>query len=153
MSRRSGTRERVRGSRDLRILILALLFVPGCTVATFTNSEGPARTNEEVATVNNRWACPFCIRWIQRSEDQVVVFDVQKSGAVNPLRLTPGRYVIVAGYDDPVLNSRASMHSTVDLQAGHSYTVHMSNTLIRMFAHSRVWMTDDTEDRIVADSN
>jgi hypothetical protein len=134
-------------------VIFGLFVASGCTVATFANYHGPARPNEDVAIINNRWGCPFCIRSIERAEDRAEVFDVQKTGAANPLRLTPGRYHIVAGYSDPFISSRAVMEDTIDLQPGHAYTVHMSNTLVRMFAHFRVWMTDDTEDRIVADSN
>jgi hypothetical protein len=120
-------------------------------VATFTNESSPSGTSADVAIVNNRWSCPFCIRWI-RQEDGTTIFDVGKNGATDPLRLTPRSYVISAGYKDPYSNVAADMTRNVDLRAGHVYTVHKSNTMVLMFGHFRVWITDDTEHRIVAES-
>src|SRR5262245_60356895 len=101
-----------RGSHRLaqrwRSLVGIGLFVPGCTVATFTNEHDPSATNADVAIVNNRWSCPFCIGLIQQ-ENGTVVFDVKKNGATDPLRLTPGNYVISAGYKDPYSGRAASM--------------------------------------------
>jgi hypothetical protein len=129
-----------------------VLCAPGCTVATFTNESSPSGATADVAIVDNRWSCPFCIRSISRPEDGAVIFEARKNGARDPLRLTPGSYVISAGYKDPYSNVAADMTRNVDLRAGHVYTVHKSNTAVLMFGHFRVWITDDTEHRIVAES-
>jgi hypothetical protein len=136
--------------RGWRVLIGIALFVPACTVATFTNEERSNGTDADVAILNNRWGCPFCIGWIRR--DGTVIFDITKNGATDPLRLAPGNYVIFASYKDPYSGIAAGMTRDVALQAGHVYTVHKSNTAVLMFGHFRVWISDDTEDRIVADS-
>ena len=81
-----------------------------------------------------------------------MIFEVKKNGATDPLRLTPGSYVISAGYQDPYSTKAASLTANVALLAGHVYTVHKSSTPVMMFGHFRVWITDDTEDRIVAES-
>ena len=135
-------------------MLVVLLALSGCiTVKPFSDQDVPRR-DEDVAIINNRWGgCPWCIHVVQREEDNVVVFEADAYGYANPLKLIPGRYLITAGYEDPFIpGARARLLGTVELQAGHVYTMRMSGTLVRMFGHFKVWMTDDTESRTVAES-
>lgn len=141
------------GSGAMRLLVglaLEVLILSGC-FSSFIAPDSAARPDQDVAIINNRWGCPFCVRSIRRTEDDILVYEARRDGRNrNPLKLTPGRHQIsvVWSYVEVWRGVRkgASLESTLDLQAGHTYTVHLT---VRAFAQDKIWITDDTEGRVL----
>ena len=73
-------------------LALEVLVLSGC-FSSFIAPDSAARSDQDVAIINNRWGCPFCVRSIRRTEDDILVYEASRDGQeVHPLKLMPGRY-------------------------------------------------------------
>ena len=123
-------------------LVLAMLILSGC-FSSFIAPDSAARPDQDVVIINNNGGCPFCVRWILQREANLLVYDAARDGQnVNPLRLMPGRYHVSVGWLNVFSGKGASVDSTLDLRAGHTYTVHLTD---KLWAPTRVWITGDTD--------
>jgi hypothetical protein len=85
---------RPAGSLGTLALALEVFILSGC-FSSFIAPDSAARPDQDVAIINNRCGCPFCVRWIRRTEDNILVYEARRDGQdVNPLRLMPGRHQI-----------------------------------------------------------
>jgi hypothetical protein len=128
------------------VMAIQVLILSGC-FSSFIAPDSAARPDQDVATINNRWGCPFCVQTIRRSEDGALVYEARRDGReVNPLKLAPGPHHISVAWWNVFAGKGASLESTLNLQAGHTYTVHLTT---RMFAPYKMWITDDTDGRVL----
>jgi len=99
---------------------LLSLVIASCAVPTFTNDDGSTSSDQQAATiVNKSWACPFCVEQISAADGKLL-YDRRRDGYMDPLKLTPGTYMVGIKLEAP---KRVAFQGTVDLKAGHVYRV------------------------------
>jgi hypothetical protein len=107
------------------------LLLQGCVFfgffPTFKAYPGPERADQELAILENRWGCPFCVDRIlgelDRAQiDRPLVYSRPRDGEVASFKLVPGTYLIEYSFATPQI-SRVSRWDIVVMKAGHTYRV------------------------------
>jgi hypothetical protein len=114
-----------RASRAFNVAVICFsLGVPGCALPTFPafrNYDEQTLADQQVATIENRWGCPWCIDQLSGA-DGSLLYDVKKDGGMDPFKLTPGTYLVRISYQGPKIHP-VSKEGTAELKAGHVYRV------------------------------
>ena len=77
-------------------------------------------TDQQVAILNDRWGCGFCVVGIWSDKGQRLVYHVGRDGMAESFKLPPGTY-IVEYTDMPYKIARVWRKDSVNLKAGHIY--------------------------------
>lgn len=124
--------------------------------ACFGPLSGPGALNspnEQIAILENRWGCPFCVDAIYLDSPDKAIYIYDENERIenwSSFRLMPGRYVIAySHYAHRRLIARAD---AVDLKPGHIYRVDLNLCLLPCWGHSHhtIWIEDRTTGEVVA---
>jgi len=106
------------------VTIFFPVFLTSCaipTFPTFTNYDRLELSDQQVATIENRWGCPWCIKQVSGA-DGILLYEVNRDRAKDRFKLTPGTYLVRIAYQATKI-PRVSREGTAELRAGHVYAV------------------------------
>jgi hypothetical protein len=134
------------------ILTCAVMFLSSCA-AIFSSDENLARSDQELAVLNNGCGC---VERIWRRGDGAPVYERSRDGAASRFRLTPGVHEIHYAFALPRIGS-VSRGDLLELKAGRVYTAKsrwcdplFSASCRRRPAALTLWIEDDIAGTIVA---
>src|SRR2546428_4085351 len=154
-----------RKSIGCAILILLSSLVPGCALPTFRNYDTSVLSDQQAATVRNHvWlgGCAGCVQRIS-TPDATIVYSKERDGRVAEFRLVPGTYAVRYLYSQPSYchgqtYGVADRTDTLDLESGHVYQIRLEpnewvarcGAVRRYLSNPRLWIEDETTNRVVA---
>ncbi|MGE0117475.1 MAG: hypothetical protein AB7S71_04695 [Dongiaceae bacterium] len=123
----------------------------GLTAPDMTAYQGPDLGDQQLAVVENRGDCPFCIVSIER--EGYLYFDASRDGLRKSVKLAPGAYEVT--YEYRSYKTQAVRRSdTIELKAGHIYDV--KRDVCYMFCFDMpsyttyLWIEDSATGQVVA---